>query len=72
MSQFAGQTGELRFTAVNSSGRLDFIQFSNQPIPEPSTVGLFAIGVLLLGWRSRGLLTVPRPEQRIKTQSATS
>ena len=55
MAGFAGQTGELLFTAVNSSGSLDFIQFSNQPLPEPSVFGLFALGALVLrllaGWR---------------------
>lgn len=50
---FAGQLGELRFTAVYSGGSLDLIQFSDQPIPEPSVVGLFALGALLLGWRLR-------------------
>lgn len=48
VSAFAGQTGLLELRGV---GYLDFIQFSNQPIPEPSTVGLFAFGALLLGWR---------------------
>ncbi len=34
ISAFAGQTGELRFiTAPNSSGVLDYIQFSNQVVP---------------------------------------
>lgn len=55
ISQFGGQTGELRFTAVNSSGRLDLIQFSNQPIPEPGIVGLIVLGTLFLGWRMRGI-----------------
>lgn len=48
ISAFAGQTGELRFSG---GGYFDGIQFSNQPIPEPSTFGLFALGALLLGWR---------------------
>ncbi len=50
ISAFAGQTGELRF---QGGGYLDFIQFSNEPIPEPSTLGLFAFGALFLGWRWR-------------------
>lgn len=61
ISQFAGQTGELRFT--QSAGPLgsvmawlDNIQFSNQPIPEPGTFVLFALGTLLLGWRLRDRL----------------
>lgn len=48
ISQYSGQTGELRFFG---EGYLDFIQFSNQPIPEPSPVGLLGLGALLLGWR---------------------
>ena len=48
ISGFAGQTGELRF---RGSGTLDFIQFSNQPIPEPSMFGLIGIGVLMFSWR---------------------
>jgi hypothetical protein len=47
ISPFIGQTGELRFFG---EGHLDFIQFSNEPIPEPSVFGLFAFGALLLGW----------------------
>jgi len=52
-----GMTGELRFTALPLAGggfggvRLDNIFFSDQPIPEPSVVGFFALGALLLGWR---------------------
>jgi len=50
ISQFAGQTGELRFTA--GSGILDNIQFSSSPIPEPTTGGLFVLGgLLLVGFR---------------------
>ena len=41
MSAFRGQTGELRFFGADY---LDFIQFSEQPIPEPSVFGLFALG----------------------------
>ncbi len=48
ISAFAGQTGELRFRGV---GYLDHIQFSAEPIPEPGVLGLFALGVLLLGWQ---------------------
>ena len=56
--QFAGQTAELDFTALTAQSLvgstylyLDSIQFSNQPIPEPGALGLWALGVLLLGWR---------------------
>ena len=48
ISMFAGQTGELRFVGT---GLFDDIQFSNQPIPEPSTYCLFGLGAVLLGWR---------------------
>jgi len=55
---WAGQTAELGFTVFadrphrgNVSLFLDSIQFSNQPIPEPSVFGLFGLGALLLGWR---------------------
>ena len=55
ISALAGSVAELRFTAFpNNYPRstvfaLDSIQFSNQPIPEPSVFGLFALGALLLG-----------------------
>jgi hypothetical protein len=61
ISGFAGQTGELKFlmpdlTPVGSSSSyLDNIVFSNQTIPEPNTLGLFAVGALLFGYRSRRL-----------------
>lgn len=48
VSSYAGQTDELRF---RGAGYLDFIQFSNEPIPEPRTLGFFAFGTLLLGRR---------------------
>jgi hypothetical protein len=65
ISAFANSVAELRFTAFpnNYPGStvfaLDSIQFSNQPIiPEPSTLSLFGLGALLLGWRfGRGGLT---------------
>jgi len=54
ISSFAGQTAELRFTGpANSGGYFDNIFFSNQPIPEPSALSLFALGSLLIGWRWR-------------------
>jgi hypothetical protein len=62
ISAFAGSVAELRFSAFpdNYPGStvfaLDSIQFSNQPIPEvpePSAIGLLALGALLLGWRWR-------------------
>jgi hypothetical protein len=57
VSAFANQIAELRITAPTTPSnpsygfRLDSIVFSSQPIPEPSTLGLFAVGALLLGWR---------------------
>ena len=58
VTPFAGSNREMRFTAFTPDGGLnnvylDSIQFSNQPIPEPSVYGLFALGALLLGWRWR-------------------
>jgi hypothetical protein len=50
VSQFAGQSGELRFTA--GSGILDNIQFSSSPIPEPTTGALYGLGGLLVGLRT--------------------
>ncbi len=46
---FAGQTGELRFTAnAGTAGFFDNIFFSNQPIPEPSVFSLIGLGALML------------------------
>ena len=50
ITAFAGKTGELRFTGA---GFLDNIQFSDQPIPEPSILALFGVGALLLLCRFR-------------------
>jgi hypothetical protein len=50
ISQFAGQTGELK---LRGDGVFDFIHFSNQPIPEPSVFSLFGLGALLFYHRSR-------------------
>jgi hypothetical protein len=58
ISQFAGQTEELRFTANVGIGlgSLFFgeIQFSSSPVPEPSSAGLLLFGSILCGrfiWR---------------------
>jgi hypothetical protein len=59
ISAFAGQTGELRFTALPAvgfgGGLIDSIVFSSQPIPEPSTWLLLGVGGLglLAGHRLR-------------------
>ncbi len=50
ISSFAGQYGRLQFFG---QGVLDSIVFSDQPIPEPSAISLFALSTMLLGWRLR-------------------
>ena len=56
ISAFAGLPGELRFTSHPISSPLsktylDNIFFSDQSIPEPSGIGVFALGTLLVSWR---------------------
>jgi hypothetical protein len=52
ISPFAGQTGQLLFTApVQTFALLDNIQFSSTAVPEPSELALGALGALLLGFR---------------------
>lgn len=58
VSQWAGQTVELAFTVFAENPHvndeylyLDAIQFSTQPVPEPSAFALTAFGTLLLGFR---------------------
>lgn len=54
ISQFTGQTGELKFTAPPQTGAtLDNIRFSSEPIvvPEPGTISLFALGAFALAGR---------------------
>lgn len=60
VTMFADRTAELRFTAlpkptspIISTLFLDSIVFSPDAVPEPSALGLFALGALLLGWRFR-------------------
>ena len=55
ITAFAGQTGQLLFALPPFTGNafLDNIQFSPQVIPEPSTICLFGLGAVLLGWRWR-------------------
>jgi hypothetical protein len=55
---WAGQTAALNFTVFAYPQQvttdylfLDSIQFSNQGVPEPGAVGLWALGAGLLGWR---------------------
>lgn len=50
ISAFAGQTGELRFSVSWNAGppvMFDNIQFSNTPIPEPGTIELFFLGLII-------------------------
>ena len=58
VSAYAGQTGELRFTAPDgnafndgnpfgANGLIDNIQFSSSPVPEPQAAVLGVLGVLL-------------------------
>jgi hypothetical protein len=50
ISAYAGQTGELLFTATSPSlAILDNIQFSSTAVPEPSTFGLAVLGALVFG-----------------------
>jgi hypothetical protein len=52
ISPFAGETGQLLFTApVHTETVLDNIQFSSSPVPEPSTLPLCALGSFSLAWR---------------------
>lgn len=62
ISAYTGQTGELLFTHLGAPFlevvRLDNIQFSDQPIPEPSTIGLFALGGLVFVLKRRGSIKI--------------
>lgn len=54
ISAFSGQTEELRFTAPGASALLfsiDSVVFSTSPVPEPSVLGLLALGGLFFGLR---------------------
>jgi PEP-CTERM motif len=55
ISAFAGQTGQLLFTApgLTYGSMLDNIQFSSLPIPEPGVLGLFGLGGLAFLWHRR-------------------
>jgi hypothetical protein len=50
VSQFAGKTAQLEFTAGDPTVYLDDISFSPAPVPEPATLGIFVAGGALL-WR---------------------
>jgi hypothetical protein len=55
ISAFAGQTEQLTFSALDdqypNNWAIDDIQFSSEPVPEPTTFALAALGGLLLGFR---------------------
>lgn len=59
VSAYSGLTRELRIASAPSavpqygSFLIDGIAFSNQPIPEPSTLGMFGLGAMLFIYRSR-------------------
>jgi hypothetical protein len=56
ISAYAGQTGQLMFTAPwQTTAMLDNIQFSSSPIPEPTALSLFICGAFLI-W----FLVMPR------------
>ena len=60
ISAYAGQTGQLLFTAPwQTTALLDNIQFSSSPVPEPSVFSLFICGTFLIFYR------VTRPKTRI-------
>ena len=63
ISAYAGQTGQLMFTAPwQTSSLLDNIQFSSSPVPEPSIFSLCAVSLAFL----LGLRFMKRPNhQRI-------
>jgi|SRR5882724_10570484 len=52
VSAFAGQIAQLTFSAPNlihdNNWNIDDIVFSNQPIPEPSSLAMIGVGTLLL------------------------
>jgi len=54
ISTFAGLTEQLTFSALEGGGNnwnIDDIQFSPSSVPEPTTLGLIALGALLFGLR---------------------
>lgn len=54
ISPYAGETGQLLFTATeNTGGFIDNIQFSPGVVPEPGALALGAMGGVLLAWRGR-------------------
>jgi hypothetical protein len=65
ISAYAGQTGELRFKApYQYSGMLDNIQFSSSVIPEPSILGLLALGGFCFNLRGSNFFPSQRHTRR--------
>lgn len=61
ISGYAGQTGELLFTAPdNGAAMLDNIQFSTNAIPEPNVLALSTLGTVLLGLSRRKRLRIKK------------
>ena len=57
ISSYSGLASEVRIGSYPNgqygSFLIDSIQFSNQPIPEPSAIGLVGLGALLFSYRTR-------------------
>ena len=60
VSQWAGQTANLAFTVLAENPHrgdeylvLDAIQFSSEPVPEPSVMGLFSISIFCMCGRTK-------------------
>lgn len=68
-TSFAGQTGELRFEVYESISRLDYVQFSDIPIPEPASSSLLVLGILLAGWRLIGRKSKSHPACKARCSS---
>ena len=68
ISAYAGQTGELRFTAPwMTSGFLDGIQFSTMAVPEPSTIVLGIMSAVSLMMIRRRKQPSPAPILNVST-----
>jgi hypothetical protein len=52
ISAFAGQVSELAFTTgiYGTGWNLDSIEFSSQPVPEPTSIGIFTLATILISF----------------------